>query len=169
MDEKSLRNAIKTFVDDNKDDWVDGIVHQGYQRVFNTISVTRLTPPQGGYHINISTRQPTVHYQDSANSNVPVIDYVSYMVIIELADFILPQPSDETTYQTMVFDFLTVRDAIIGSLHSNLVTNNGVFTYSSARYYMDIDYGIQVNNSEEFIIEDLPIMYSSIEFRVKGC
>jgi len=169
MDEKSLRLAVKSFIDDNKDDWVDGVIHQGAQRVFETISVTRLTPPTGAYHINISTRQPTLIYEENINSNAPVIGETTYLVVLELADFIFAQDDDETLYQTMVLDFITVRDSIVNSLNTDLIASNGRLSYESIYYYVDIGYGIRVNNSEEFIINDFPIMYSSIEFRVRGC
>ena len=169
MDESSIRLAIKDFVDDNKADWVSGIVHQGAAREFVTISVTRLTPPTGGYHINISTRSPTTVYNDSVNSNLPIVDETSYLVIIELADFIFAQQSEDTLYQTMVFDFLIVRDRIVNSITTILRASNGKLTYGESDYYIDIDYGIRVNNSEEFIINDFPIMYSSIELKVRGC
>jgi hypothetical protein len=169
MNEMYVRFAVKDFIDEHKLTWLDGVVHQGTQRVFSTISLTRLTPPQGGYHINISTRNPVIHYKDSMNSSVAIVDYTTYNVVIELADFILPQPDDETMYQTMVKDFFNVRDSIVNSLNTDLVTNNGKLTYDSTSYTVEPAFGININNSEEFIVNEFPIAYSSIELRVRGC
>ena len=129
MDEKSLRLAIKAFVDTNKAAWVSGVTMQDAAREFNTISVTRLTPPTGGYHINISTRSPVVNYDENVNSNLPITESITYIVVIELADFIFAQQSEDTLYQTMVFDFITVRDRLVNSISTDLMASNGKFAY----------------------------------------
>jgi hypothetical protein len=173
MNERTVRYAVKKFIDDRKSGWVTGIVHGGSQRAME-VAVSRFTPPYSPYHISVHcTSIPVTLYGSSGSQTRVVVDISeTYAVVIELADYMFSLPDEGTLYETMLMDFLTVRDRIIKSLKAVIKSPGYLLSVDGLLKYKFTDTGgsfISVDNSEEFIIDNIPVMFSTINFNLYGC
>jgi len=171
MNEVGVRRAQQEFVEDNAADLVLNITHSGTARGVDLIRVTRFTPPVSPYHINISCTGARVRNIATANASYQIIGASTYAVAIELADYIYSELDEETLFETMVMDFLTVRDRLanalldIARLTGRLVNEDGdIFKFDVA-----VNEAISVQNIEEFVVDTVPVMYSAIRFTLKDC
>lgn len=173
MNERAVRYAVKKFIDDNKNTWIDGIVHAGSQREME-VAISRFTPPYSPYHISVHCNSIPVLLSGSSMTQARVITDISetYSVVIELADFIYSLPEEETLYETMLMDFLTVRDRIVRSLKAVIKTPGYLVSTDGLYRYKFSDTGgavLGVDNTEDFVVDNIPVMFSTMSFSLFGC
>ena len=170
MNEEGARKAVQKFISDNQSTFVSGITHGGVAKSIYMIALTRFTPPVSPYHVNISCTRSRLRNTRN-QSHVIVTDGVYYSMTIELADYIYSEPNENTVYETMTMDFLTVRDRIVNALAGEALSNGSLSNASGDIFKFDTEAAdiIDVQNIEEFIVANIPVMYSAIRFVLIGC
>ena len=114
MNQNALIDALYTVINDNKDDLVDGMVHQGIQREIKEILKSKLTSSKQTYSISLEITNPRERFIQGANTMRGKSE-VQYPVELHVIDFAIPQLTDsaQIPYETMHHDFRLLVDRLV--------------------------------------------------------
>jgi hypothetical protein len=127
MNEHAARHAVKTAILDNLDDILDGLSAQGNQREM-TVTTSVFTPALKYYWCLVRSdgaRDVQKH------TNLHGVYRADYGMIIELADYAIPQPFEDAVYEKMDGQFRLMSDRVVGIIES---TDKFCYTKDGVEY-----------------------------------
>lgn len=144
MNELIVRNTLKSFIDNIKDDLVLDITFQGEQKVIYQITRSSLTPPQGYVFISISVENARTKIRNGFGKTTSVPpSQAEYDVVIDIADYAVGDYTEDQLYEKMDSDFQIITDRLIAKLREGywFTSEDG-----GSRFRLDNDRTINKNN-----------------------
>lgn len=105
MNTEKAKDAVKSFIAENRDQLMTALVHQGQQRQIVQITTSKLTPLHDYYFIGISCPRARTYSEPGVRTVPNPKGWTDYRMLIEVYDEASIQDGDDEAYETMTGDF----------------------------------------------------------------